>query len=1587
MNPVYCKFSDDRDEKFQIKTSIYNGVERYVEKVALSDKASEHIKKIYSNYVKMTEVYKNSNLKPNKCSLSENGIRFEFLNGITLEKYLDQLYFDNNYLGIVEVLKNYKHALKHLKNNIPFRYTKQFESVFGTHTFPFECESLYLSNIDLIFENIILNNDVKSSVESMDWTIIDYEWVFEFPIPIDFIIYRALYYYIHGNTKREKLIELNLFMLLGITEDEKLVFEQMENNFQRYVAGSKYTLSMMKYNLLKRTDHILSENKVNESDYLQIYLDSGEGYLENKSIKSYYTYTNNIVEYEFKTQKELNSVRFDLASRISVVYNLRITVNDVPIAISEHNAAYFYSSNNNEDNVYCFSTDDSQVIIKGVLGESTIKVSYYVNPVSKRIIDLIIENYNVIESNKKSIAELMNEIDIKRQEIDIKSQELDIKSQQLMDVSEENAERGKYIEKMQSYFYWRVLRLCKRTVETLIYDGPIVMCKRIYNKLSTWIGRHKNNNEGTILTNNEVRNSTSYALNSEYLKHKDFSKREKILVVVHEAQKAGATLLSINIIQTVRKITEYEPIILLLSGGPLSDEIHDLGLCYELNQPDFTKVNDEKLISNIISEIESIGVKYALCNSVVTGLVLPYLKNHGIKTITMVHELPTSIFSYNFVNAAKNVQTFSDDIVFPSQFVQEQFLKHFAKEVQYCHIIPQGVYANFNSLNINEKIKSKAKLCKKLNIEKNSYIVMGCGYGNLRKGLDLFEVIASQVILKNNKIHFVWVGDRDPELMNWINCDLRNLKIEDHFHWVEFVENLGFYFGGADVFLLSSREDPFPSVALDAMVQYTPVIAFNNAGGIPDILGNERGIIVPYGRCDICADEILTLLDDREKYMNIVTNAKNFINDITPENYLNNLLKILVTEDIKRKEIPNLKVSVIIPNYNYEKYIPERLNSILNQTVRPYEIIFLDDVSKDNSVQIAKDILEQSEIKYKIIQNEINQGCFKQWLNGIHNAEGDIIWIAEADDTCKNSFIQELLPFFADDQVNLAYAQSEVINEFGEKSGFVYSEYTSDLSKTKWLENYINNGEAEIIEGLGIKNTIPNASGVLIRKSAFDGIDSLLAQYSISGDWFAYIYVLRTGKIAFCSNILNYHRRHSASIIYKREQDIKLFYELLKIKQFIADNFLIPMNIADRFLMHVKNEYSKLMPEGKNDFNKNEELLKIQRDIEKCVYDKIKKYSFLNNINKKNILFVMPDFEMGGGQTLVIRLANYFSKFHNVFVYNARPWLYEERIEKMFSEKVCILQSQGDPSQLKKYIVEYGIDIINDHIWWSDKIVYKAACDLDKRIVLSMHGCYEGLLQHPEWDNEFDELSSDILNRADAIIYATDKNKKIFEKVPVLNKAQKIYYGYELESIPKKERSLLNITEDSFIFGLVARGIKEKGFSEAIDAFKKLCGKTEKRIDLILIGNGPYIDELVKLNGDITNIHFINNLKKPSEWIGWVKNFDCALLPTYFISESLPNSIIEYLAYGCPVISTDIGDIQYMLKNDNYEAGIILPLDNGCVNIDDLEKAMDTMLNNNELYMHYKQGADAMFLQFDMRNFADRYYRIFMDNHYQGLEE
>ncbi len=160
-----------------------------------------------------------------------------------------------------------------------------------------------------------------------------------------------------------------------------------------------------------------------------------------------------------------------------------------------------------------------------------------------------------------------------------------------------------------------------------------------------------------------------------------------------------------------------------------------------------------------------------------------------------------------------------------------------------------------------------------------------------------------------------------------------------------------------------------------------------------------------------------------------------------------------------RPTASGLKVSVIIPNYNHAPYIEERLRSVFAQTYPPHEVLFLDDASSDESLAVARRLTPESPVPVRFVLNESNSGSpFRQWLKGIDLARGDLVWIAESDDTCRPDLLERLVAPFDDPDVMLAYCQSAMIGPDGRPFAADYLAATEDLSPVRWRYSILRPG-------------------------------------------------------------------------------------------------------------------------------------------------------------------------------------------------------------------------------------------------------------------------------------------------------------------------------------------------------------------------------------------------------------------------------------------------------------------------------------------------------------------------------------------------
>lgn len=221
------------------------------------------------------------------------------------------------------------------------------------------------------------------------------------------------------------------------------------------------------------------------------------------------------------------------------------------------------------------------------------------------------------------------------------------------------------------------------------------------------------------------------------------------------------------------------------------------------------------------------------------------------------------------------------------------------------------------------------------------------------------------------------------------------------------------------------------------------------------------------------------------------------------------------------------KVSVIIPNYNYARYLPQRIDSILNQTYQDFEIIILDDCSTDNSREVIEQYRTNPKVS-QIVYGETNSGSpFKQWEKGLHLARGKYAWIAEADDLAEPTFLERGVEAMESDQeIVLVKMMSKLIDGEGK------------MSKNAPFEKYPANKKIYIYGGNGFirhymlrENFCYNASMMLLSVERWRELDDrryLKMRYA--GDWLFWGLMLRDHKIAEVREKLNKFRFHGGSV-------------------------------------------------------------------------------------------------------------------------------------------------------------------------------------------------------------------------------------------------------------------------------------------------------------------------------------------------------------------------------------------------------------------------------------------------------------------------
>lgn len=457
VNVYSVRYSVNRKKEYQIKTVIYeeNGIVSVL-KEPYTKYGENHIYNIYKNY----ELLKNSAMNLAAPILKGNVIVFPFIVGESLDEKLIKHVNEEDIKSFKDKIIWFKTMLEK-DELIEFIVTEPFERIFGTdHSFV-GSKSLRVSNIDSNFDNLIINSNNEI-------TIIDYEWVFDFPIPLDFILYRSISSFISKYQLPRTFLEAiqDLFVEMGITKNLLISFDKMEQNFTSFIGHN----TQMYSNYLKNISSYKNSNDIHIFEqeingYLQLFWSSNEIFSEDLSTKINLTTENQkqFIEIDLP-ESPINLLRIDpttFVSDIDLYGSVIIGENELNIfdlVISTIDCAIIENKATKNGKIIS-SSSDPQILLKHTL----------LNTITPKKIKIELSYNKSIENNlsiafnvkNNEIKELINKNELLEDEklnFNLKIVNL---SQEINALNMKLEESNRVIQEIISSKIWRILKRMK----------------------------------------------------------------------------------------------------------------------------------------------------------------------------------------------------------------------------------------------------------------------------------------------------------------------------------------------------------------------------------------------------------------------------------------------------------------------------------------------------------------------------------------------------------------------------------------------------------------------------------------------------------------------------------------------------------------------------------------------------------------------------------------------------------------------------------------------------------------------------------------------------------------------------------------------------------------------------------------------------------------------------------------------------------------------------------------------------------------------------------------------------------------------
>jgi glycosyltransferase involved in cell wall biosynthesis len=347
----------------------------------------------------------------------------------------------------------------------------------------------------------------------------------------------------------------------------------------------------------------------------------------------------------------------------------------------------------------------------------------------------------------------------------------------------------------------------------------------------------------------------------------------KILFISHQASKTGAPIALLSFVKWLSKSQNHKLRFFIVKGGDLNGDFKKYGKTFVLEKKwrgkfEMIMLGFDDLFPHIRQHINGLKVSlYTLfytpdliyVNSVASLKTLPFIRNKKkIRVLCHVHELEfvirQLISETEFIKISKYIERY----IVPSEIVGKNLTDNYSIQADCIEVIPEHI-------NIADPSEPKKKITDELKIDDKSFIVMGSGITLWRKAPEIFIMIAQEVVRHTDrKFKFIWLGELYPPYYKCLLHDIKQMNLSEVVAFIDQVDNVYNYLQVADVFLLVSREDPYPLVCLEAASQGVPIICFDKSNGMQEFVNEDAGFVVPYIDIKVVAEKIIELMNNPE---------------------------------------------------------------------------------------------------------------------------------------------------------------------------------------------------------------------------------------------------------------------------------------------------------------------------------------------------------------------------------------------------------------------------------------------------------------------------------------------------------------------------------------------------------------------------------------------------------------------------------------------------------------------------------------------------------------------------------------------------